>query len=448
MEARYAWRKRPWLDACQMDPESFAPVMPRRHTCMQPFGRICQGPAAAQQAQPSVWGLRSNVERQNIAAIADRLGHSRLPLHSCIGWDAWAAAPWREEVRSHVQTPLGHSDGVLGCDPSGFPTSGRESVGVARHGWGRLGKGDTATEPSPWAMSPATGAPWSTPGCRGPKQGPRRRRAWPKRACPKRPGPSARVPSGPWRGWSKTVLRCRLDGWRGTTRGDDRLGCVVAGRVWVSRPWWPCLRTPRGVLGRSSARRRAPGGAVPSAPGNTSRPGARRWRRPPGTEARCARAGKGRWGWKPCRAGWSREPIGVNRALRRHWLSAATVTATRRRWCRGMMPCPPRPPRRHGGMCPGGQSGTAHRSMSPAEPECSGFGHDERRHGTGWQQHQTLSLLATGFLVRATERGKQMDSASTLPAAAPGPGPDLVRGVAVRDALAEAAGVSAALATP
>ena len=143
MEALNVWVKRPWLDACQMDPESFAPVMPRRHTCMQPFGRICQGPAAAQQAQPSVWGLRSNVERQNIAAIADRLGHSRLPLHSCIGWDAWAAAPWREEVRSHVQTPLGHSDGVLGCDPSGFPTSGRESVGVARHGWGRLGQGDT-----------------------------------------------------------------------------------------------------------------------------------------------------------------------------------------------------------------------------------------------------------------------------------------------------------------
>ena len=124
-------------------PGEFAPVMPRRHTCMQPFRRICQGPAAAQQAQPSVWGLRSNVERQNIAAIADRLGHSRLPLHSCIGWDAWAAAPWREEVRSHVQTPLGHSDGVSGCDPSGFPTSGRESVGVARHGWGRLGQGDT-----------------------------------------------------------------------------------------------------------------------------------------------------------------------------------------------------------------------------------------------------------------------------------------------------------------
>jgi SRSO17 transposase len=28
------------------------------------------------------------------------------------------------------------------CDPSGFPTSGRESVGGARQWWGRLGKVD------------------------------------------------------------------------------------------------------------------------------------------------------------------------------------------------------------------------------------------------------------------------------------------------------------------
>ena len=163
MEARYALRKRPWLDACQMDPESFAPVMPRRHTCMQPFGRICQGPAAAQYAQPSVWGLRSNVERQNIAAIADRLGHSRLPLHSCIGWDAWAAAPWREEVRSHVQTPLGHSDGCWGAILLGFPRPAGSRWAWHDTGGAVWAKAIPATEPSPWAMSPATGPPCRPP---------------------------------------------------------------------------------------------------------------------------------------------------------------------------------------------------------------------------------------------------------------------------------------------
>ena len=139
MEARYALRKRQWLDECQMAPEIFAQVMPRLHPCMKPFVRIFQGQAADQHAQTSVWGLLSNVERKNIASIASRVGQSRLPLHSFIGWDAWDNAPLRAELRSHVKTHLGQSDGVVVCGPSGFPTAGRESVGVARPWGGRLG---------------------------------------------------------------------------------------------------------------------------------------------------------------------------------------------------------------------------------------------------------------------------------------------------------------------
>ena len=48
----------------------------------------------------------------------------------------------REELRSQVKTHLGQGDGVLVFDPSGFPKSGRESVGVARQWCGRLGKVD------------------------------------------------------------------------------------------------------------------------------------------------------------------------------------------------------------------------------------------------------------------------------------------------------------------
>jgi len=36
----------------------------------------------------------------------------------------------------------------------------------------------------------------------------------------------------------------------------------------------------------------------------------------------------------------------------------------------------------------------------------AGLADYEGRHWTGWQQHQTLSLLATWFLVRETDRGK------------------------------------------
>ena len=181
------------------------------------------------------------------------------------------------------------------CDPAGLPKSGRESVGVARPWGGRLGKSIPATWPCPWDTSPERVTPWSTRGCICRKHGPRIRRAWTKRACPQHPEPSARVTRWPWRGWRKTVPRCRIGGWRVTTRVGDRLGCVVDVRPWVSGTCWPCLRTRRGVRWRSSCLRRAAGGAVPRVPGNTSRPGASRLMRQPGTGSRCAMAAKVRW---------------------------------------------------------------------------------------------------------------------------------------------------------
>jgi SRSO17 transposase len=143
MEARYAFRTSPLLDECQIAPEMFAQVIPRLSTFMKPFVRSFQGQAADQHAKTSVCGLLSNIERKNIASIADRFGQSRLPLQSFIGWAEWDDAPWREEWRGQVKTHLGQGDGVLVCDPSGFPKSGRESVGVARPWGGRLGQVET-----------------------------------------------------------------------------------------------------------------------------------------------------------------------------------------------------------------------------------------------------------------------------------------------------------------
>src|SRR2546422_6660619 len=142
MEARYAFRKSQLLDECQVAPEIFEQVIPRLYTFMKPFLRIFHGQAADQHAKTYVCGLLSNVERKNIESIAYRFGQSRLPLQSFIGWDAWDDAPLREELQSQVKTHVGQSDGVLVFDPSGFPKSGRESVGVARQWCGRLGKVD------------------------------------------------------------------------------------------------------------------------------------------------------------------------------------------------------------------------------------------------------------------------------------------------------------------
>ena len=142
MEARYAFRKPQLLDACQVAPEMFEQVMPRLDTFLKPFVTIFQGQVAAQHAKTSVCGLWSNLERKNIASIAERFGHSRLPLQAFMGWDAWDDEPLRSAWRRQVQRHVGQGDGVLVFDPSGCAKSGRESVGVARQWGGRLGQVD------------------------------------------------------------------------------------------------------------------------------------------------------------------------------------------------------------------------------------------------------------------------------------------------------------------
>src|SRR6266852_1329764 len=77
----------------------------------------------------------------------------------------------------------------------------------------------------------------------------------------------------------------------------------------------------------------------------------------------------------------------------------------------------------------------------------AGLADDEVRHWTGWQHHQTLSLLATWFLVRETQRGKKMDSCDHLAADSPGHRGHLARDVSVWDDSAYAEGAPEALAT-
>ena len=78
----------------------------------------------------------------------------------------------------------------------------------------------------------------------------------------------------------------------------------------------------------------------------------------------------------------------------------------------------------------------------------AGLADYEVRNWTGWQHHQTLSLLATWFLVRETQRGKKMDACYHDAADSPGHCSDLARGVSVWDDVAYAVGVPEALATP
>jgi SRSO17 transposase len=109
---------------------------------MEPFVATLAGQAPRAHAQTSIQGLLSDVERKNVASIAYHFGQERLGLQGFIGWGDWDDAPMRQVLREQVGTQLGQEEGVLVFDPSAFPKSGHESVGVARQWCGRLGKVD------------------------------------------------------------------------------------------------------------------------------------------------------------------------------------------------------------------------------------------------------------------------------------------------------------------
>ncbi len=63
----------------------------------------------------------------------------------------------------------------------------------------------------------------------------------------------------------------------------------------------------------------------------------------------------------------------------------------------------------------------------------AGLADYEVRNWTGWHHHQTLSLLATWFLVTETQRGKKMDASDDVTADTDGHRGDLVQRVSVRN---------------
>jgi SRSO17 transposase len=142
MEAEYATRKQQLLEECQVAPEIFDQVMARLETFMVPFVSTFRRQEPSAHAHTYIRGLLSEVERKNVESIAYRFGQDRLPLQRFIGWAEWDEAPLRQELTRQVAEQLGQADGVLVFDPSAFAKSGPESVGVARQWCGRLGKVD------------------------------------------------------------------------------------------------------------------------------------------------------------------------------------------------------------------------------------------------------------------------------------------------------------------
>jgi SRSO17 transposase len=135
-------RRQELLDECKLAPQVFDNVMPRLEKFMEQFVERLVRSEQVNHANTFVQGLLSDLKDKNVESIAYRFGQERMPLQWFIGMSDWDHEPLRDELVQQVADELGDEDGVLVFDPSGFPKSGRQSVGVARQWCGRLGKID------------------------------------------------------------------------------------------------------------------------------------------------------------------------------------------------------------------------------------------------------------------------------------------------------------------
>jgi SRSO17 transposase len=128
------------LEECKLARQVFEDVGSRLEQFMDPFVNSLARKEQVGHALTFVRGLLSDVEHRNVESIAYRFGQDRMPLQWFVGVSKWDDQPLRGELTRQIACELGDSDGVLVFDPSAFPKSGRESVGVARQWCGRLGK--------------------------------------------------------------------------------------------------------------------------------------------------------------------------------------------------------------------------------------------------------------------------------------------------------------------
>jgi SRSO17 transposase len=142
MEAQFEQRKQELLQECEVGPGLFRQVIPRLEKFMEPFVASLVREEQLGHAMTFVQGLLSDLDRKNVESIAYRFDQGRMPLQWFIGFSDWDDQPLRTTLVEQVGEQLGEPNGVLVFDPSGFPKSGKQSVGVARQWCGRLGKVD------------------------------------------------------------------------------------------------------------------------------------------------------------------------------------------------------------------------------------------------------------------------------------------------------------------
>ena len=142
MECTFDERKLELEAECVVRPSFFESCLDRLHDFMNPFVQSMNRFDQRDHAETFVSGLCSDLENKNAESIAYHFDLDRKTMQYFIGQSQWNDVPLRKELVKQVAEQLGEANGILILDPSSFPKSGSESVGVARQWCGRLGKVD------------------------------------------------------------------------------------------------------------------------------------------------------------------------------------------------------------------------------------------------------------------------------------------------------------------
>jgi SRSO17 transposase len=142
MERSFEERKLDLERECEVPEGLFEESLVRLAEFMKPFVGSLARSDQRYYAETVIQGLCSDLERKNAESIAYHFGLDRKNIQHFVGISAWDDAPLRAELARQIACELGDPEGVLVFDPSAFPKSGSESVGVARQWCGRLGKLD------------------------------------------------------------------------------------------------------------------------------------------------------------------------------------------------------------------------------------------------------------------------------------------------------------------
>jgi len=142
MERRFEVRKQEILEEAQVKPPVSNGILKRLKRFIEPFVAKLKRPEPKEHTEIYIAGLLSDLERKNTESIAYRHDQDRQNLQRFIGSAPWDHQPLQQELARQIGIEIGEDDGVIVFDPSGHKKCGNDSVGVQRQWLGRLGKID------------------------------------------------------------------------------------------------------------------------------------------------------------------------------------------------------------------------------------------------------------------------------------------------------------------